>query len=296
MRQQTNLTMRLSDWGFLIFLSLIWGGSFFFGEIALEEIRPLTVVFGRVFIAAIVLNFVVIFVGLKMPRQIKLWGAFFAMGLLNNLIPFALIFWGQTQITSGLASILNAATPFWTVILAHFGTADEKLRPNRLIGVLVGVGGVAIIIGPAAFEGASAGMWGQVAVIGATISYAIAGIFGRRFAGTPALVTASGQVTATSILMVPYIVIFDQPWQGASVGASTWLALLGLGVISTAVAYIVYFRLLRSVGATNLLLVTLLIPISALSLGVLFLDEPLELRQLAGMTVIGFGLLIARGR
>ncbi len=296
MRQQTNLTMRLSDWGFLTFLSLIWGGSFFFGEIALEEIRPLTVVFGRVFIAAIVLNFVVIFVGLKMPRQIKLWGAFFAMGLLNNLIPFALIFWGQTQITSGLASILNAATPFWTVILAHFGTADEKLRPNRLIGVLVGVGGVAIIIGPAAFEGASAGMWGQVAVIGATISYAIAGIFGRRFAGTPALVTASGQVTATSILMVPYIVIFDQPWQGASVGASTWLALLGLGVISTAVAYIVYFRLLRSVGATNLLLVTLLIPISALSLGVLFLDEPLELRQLAGMTVIGFGLLTARGR
>ncbi|MDJ0755599.1 MAG: DMT family transporter [Ardenticatenaceae bacterium] len=288
--------MRLSDWGFLTFLSLIWGGSFFFGEIALEEIRPLTVVFGRVFIAAIVLNFVVIFVGLKMPRQIKLWGAFFAMGLLNNLIPFALIFWGQTQITSGLASILNAATPFWTVILAHFGTADEKLRPNRLIGVLVGVGGVAIIIGPAAFEGASAGMWGQVAVIGATISYAIAGIFGRRFAGTPALVTASGQVTATSILMVPYIVIFDQPWQGASVGASTWLALLGLGVISTAVAYIVYFRLLRSVGATNLLLVTLLIPISALSLGVLFLDEPLELRQLAGMTVIGFGLLTARGR
>lgn len=296
MKQQTNLTMRLSDWGFLIFLSLIWGGSFFFGEVALEEIRPLTVVFGRVFIAAIVLNFVVIFAGLKMPGEIKLWGSFFVMGLLNNLIPFALIFWGQTQITSGLASILNAATPFWTVILAHFWTADEKLRPNRFIGVLVGVGGVAIIIGPAAFEGTSAGVWGQAAVIGATISYAIAGLFGRRFAGTPALVTAAGQVTATSILMVPYFVIFDQPWREASLSISTWLALLGLGIISTAVAYIVYFRLLRNVGATNLLMVTLLIPVSALSLGVLFLGEPLEFRQLAGMAVIGLGLLTARGR
>ncbi len=293
---QIKSAMGPGEWALLIALSLLWGGSFFFAEVALQELPPLTVVFGRVGIGALVLLALVKASGLPWPRAPSLWGAFFAMGALNNVIPFSLIVWGQTEIASGLAAILNATTPLFTVVLAHVLTRDEKITLPKLAGLLAGFAGVAVMIGPQAARGLDAPVLAQLAVLGAAVSYACAGIYGRRFRGTPALVTAAGQVSASSLMILPLVLLAERPWSLPAPGLQTWGALIGLGLLSTAAAYVIYFRVLASSGATNLLLVTFLIPASALLLGVGLLDERLEERQLAGMALIALGLAAIDGR
>jgi drug/metabolite transporter (DMT)-like permease len=278
------------EWLLLVTLSVLWGGSFFFSKVALYELPPFTVVLARVGLAAVVLNLVVIASGHRMPFSMKIWGLFFVMGVINNLIPFSLIFWGQTQISSSLASILNATTPIWTVVLAHFLTADEKLTTCRLLGAILGFGGVVVMIGPDALAGLRTNVLAQTAVIGAAVSYAFAGIFGKRFKGLPPYVIAAGQITSTTLAMIPIVLWFDHPWLLALPGLKTWGALLGLALLSTSVAYVIYFRLLAKAGATNLLLVTFLIPVSALFLGMTILSEKLDLRHFVGMLLIGLGL------
>jgi drug/metabolite transporter (DMT)-like permease len=218
------------------------------------------------------------------------------MGALNNLLPFSLIFWGQTQIASGLASILNSTTPLFTVVLAHFFTRDERLTTNRLTGVLFGLLGVAVMLGPDALYGLHANMLAQIAVLGAAICYAFAGIFGRRFRGAPPLVTAAGQVGATSVMMLPIVLIADRPWTLPMPSLQTFGAVVALALLSTALAYVIYFRILAVAGATNLLLVTFLIPVSALLLGMSILGERLDLRHFGGMALIAFGLAAIDGR
>jgi drug/metabolite transporter (DMT)-like permease len=286
------------EWLLLLALSVLWGGSFFFGAVALDELPPLTLVLGRIGLAALALNLVVLATGYWMPKDARLWGAFLVMGALNNFIPFSLIFWGQTEITSGLASILNATTPLWTVVLAHFLTQDERLTGNKLAGVMFGLVGVVVMIGPAALGGVGLNVLAQLAVLGAAVSYSLAGIFGRRFKrlGVNPLVTAAGQLTGTAGIIIPVALIADQPWMLPIPTLTTWGAVAGLALLCTAVAYVIYFRLLASAGATNLLLVTFLIPVSALILGVTILDETLEPRQLAGMALIGLGLAAIDGR
>jgi drug/metabolite transporter (DMT)-like permease len=260
---------------------------------------PLTAVLGRVGLAALALNLMLRAAGYRMPSSARIWGAFFAMGLLNNLIPFSLIFWGQTEIASGLASILNATTPLFTAVFAHFMTRDERMTPNRLLGVLLGLVGVTVMIGPAvALAGLGVNVVAQLAVLGAAISYALAGIFGRRFEamGVPPMVTATGQVTASTVMLLPVALATDRPWALPAPSAETWTALVGLALLCTAVAYIIYFRILATAGATNLLLVTFLIPASAILLGMLVLDERLHPSQFAGMALIGFGLGAIDGR
>lgn len=296
MRTSMNRVMGPFEWLLLIILSVLWGGSFFFSKVALVELPPFTVVLGRVSLAALALNIVVLAVRRRMPVSLRTWGLFFIMGALNNLIPFSLIFWGQTQIASGLASILNATTPLWTVILAHFLTTDEQLTGNRLGGIIFGMLGVVLIIGPDALSGLGLHVVAQLAVVGAAFSYACAGIFGKRFRGVSPLVTATGQVTATTVMMVPIVLLSDRPWQYPLPHGTTLSAIVALALLSTALAYIIYFRLLATAGATNLLLVTLLIPVSALLLGMLFLGERLDLRHLAGMGLIGLGLTAIDGR
>ncbi len=291
-----NQTMGPLEWGLLILLSVLWGGSFFFAEIALVELRPFTVVFGRVVLAAATLVILVKVTGGRMPRDRRLWAAFFVMGTVNNFIPFSLIVWGQTQITSGLASILNATTPVFTVLMAHFFTRDEKLTANRFAGVVLGIAGVVVMIGPEALAGLGANVLAQLAVVGAAVSYGVAGVFGRRFAGTPPLVTAAGQVTASSVLMFPVMLIVDRPWTLAMPAPETWAAVLGIALVSTAAAYVIFFRILATAGATNIMLVTLLVPVSAILLGVLVLGETLAPLHMAGMALIGLGLLAIDGR
>jgi drug/metabolite transporter (DMT)-like permease len=297
--EQETMTTKLMgsrEWGLLLLLSVLWGGSFFFSKVALAELPPLTVVLARVALAALALWPVVLLSRQPVPRSPGLLGRFAVMGLLNNLIPFSLIFAGQTQIASGLAAILNATTPLWTVLLAHWLTQDERLTPNRLGGVLVGLLGVVVLLGPELLGGLGVQLLAQLAVLGAAFSYACAGIFGKDFRGVPPLVTAAGQVTATAVILTPIVLLIDRPWQLATPGALTWAALAGLALLSTALAYVIYFRLLASAGATNLLLVTFLIPVSALLLGTLILGERITAGDFAGMACIGLGLALIDGR
>ncbi len=279
----------------LLALSVLWGTSFFLLEIALRQLPPFTIVLARVGLAALVLIPVLRAAGLHLPSGVAQWRPYFVMAALNNVLPFSLIVWGQTVIASGLAAILNATTPFFAVILAHFLTRDEKLQAHRLIGVLVGAGGVAVLMGPDALKGLTADFLGQVAVLLASVFYALSGIFGKRFKAPP-LVNSASQMIAATILMTPLVFFFDRPWTLPMPGPATIAALVCLAVLATALAYILYFRILATAGATNLLLVTLLIPVTAIVLGVAVLGEPLGLRHYAGMAVIGLALLIVDGR
>lgn len=290
-----NPTMSMKEWLFLILLSILWGGSFFFNEVILRELQPFMLVLGRTSIAAIILVSVVHATGRKMPWSLATWGSFCVMGALNNLIPFSLIVWGQQHIESGLASILNATTPLFTVALAHFLTSEEHLTLNRVIGVVLGVVGVAILIGPDALRKIGAQGIAQLAVLGAACSYGLAGIYGRRFRGMPSIIPAAGMLTCTAIMMLPIVVLIYQPRQ-MSPELTTWGALFGLAILSTALAYLIYFRILATAGATNILLVTFLIPISALLLGVFVLGERLEWTLFSGMTLIFAGLVGVDGR
>lgn len=250
----------------------------------------------RVGLAALALHIVVRITGGRMPGDRASWSAFFAIGTLNNLVPFSLIVWAQTQISSGLASILNGATPLFTALLAHWLTADERLTWNRVIGVLLGFAGVTIMIGVEALAGLGLHIVAAFAVLAATVSYAFAGIFGRRFKRQPPLVTATGQVTATSIMMLPIVLMVDQPWTLPAPQPATWGAIIGLALLSTALAYVIFFRILATAGATNLLLVTLLIPVSAVLLGHTILGESVRLQHLIGVALIALGLGAIDGR
>jgi drug/metabolite transporter (DMT)-like permease len=223
-------TMGPREWALLITLSVLWGGTFFFAEMALAEVRPLPLVFARDSLAAGALLLAVWARGQRMPHSMALWGAFFVMGALNNLIPFTLIFWGQTRITGGLAAILNATTPLFTVVLAHLLTRDEKMTPNRVGGVLLGIAGVILMIGPEVLGELGVKLLAQIAVLGAALSYALAGIFGRRFRETPPLVSAAGQVTATTVMMLPAMLWLGGAWSVSVLGVWTWGAIIGLGL------------------------------------------------------------------
>lgn len=282
----------------LLLLSLLWGGSFFFVEIAVHALPPLTLVVMRVGLAAVVLWAIAILRGIPVPGQMTVWFAFLVMGLINNVIPFVLIVIGQKEITSGLAAILNATTPLFTVVVAGLLLKDEKATPLKLTGVLVGFMGVIIMIGPTALTGLGSSLIAQAAILIAALSYAFAGVYGRRFKvmGIDPIITAAGQVTASTFVLLPFALWFEQPFSLPMPDTKVWLSIFCLAVISTALAYILYFRLLSTAGATNLLLVTFLIPVTAIALGISILGEELQLIQLAGMGLIGLGLAVIDGR
>lgn len=296
MNRSINVTMGTSEWLMLLSLAALWGGSFFFVEVALEDFGPLTVVLGRVSLAALTLWCVIVVTGTAVPRAPQTWFAFLCMGALNNMIPFSLINWAQTEITGSLASILNATTPLFALIVAHLLTRDEKLTAARFAGVGIGFAGAVIIIGPEALAGTGRGALAQMAVLCAAISYSFAGVFGRRFRGSSPLVTAAGQVTASSLLIAPVALYIEQPWTVSSPAVTAVAALVAVAVLSTALAYILYFQILATAGATNLLLVTFLIPVTAMLLGIPLLGESLSGPDIAGMLVIAAGLGVIDGR
>lgn len=290
--------MTLREWGMLLALATVWGGSFFFNEIALRDLPVLTVVVSRVALGALVLLVLLRLRGDRMPRDRRIWRAFFVMGLLNNAIPFSLIVWGQQHIASGVASILNASTPVFTVILAHLLTRDEPMTKGRFAGVLAGFAGVAAMIGPEALRDLGVHVAAQAACLSAALSYGFAGIYGRRFRtmGISPMCTATGQLVASSVILLPLMMIVDRPWALALPGPAAILALIFVAVASTALAYVLYFRILATAGATNLLLVTFLVPVSAIFLGTMVLGEVLHARHIAGMALIGAGLAAIDGR
>ena len=291
-----NPTMGLVEWGLLIALSVLWGATFIFVEVALEDLGPLTIVAGRVGLAAAVLLVAVHVGGYRLPAGAAMWGTFAVMGLLNNGIPFGLIFWSQTQITAGLASILNATTLLFAVVLAPLFVADERLTPGRLAGVALGIGGVAVLIGPAALADFGLQVLAQVAMLGACLSYAFASIYGRRFAGRPPLVVATGQLCASTVIMVPVAILVEGLPGSSLPGVPTLASVAALAAFSTALAYVLYFRILATAGTTNIMLVTVLVPVSAIVLGALFLGERLQSGDAFGMALIGLGIAAIDGR
>lgn len=282
-------------WLLLLALALCWGGSFFFAEVALEELPPSAVAWGRVASGALFLLLMLRAAGLRLPRDRRAWGRYAAMGLLNNALPFALIFQGQAAIGAAAAAILNAATPCFTVVLAHWLTDDERLSCRRAAGAAIGALGVALLIGLEALDGLGSNLVPALLVLSGALSYAFAGLYGRRFRREPPLLTAAGQVVSSTLWLLP-LLLLEAPWRLEAPGARTLLALAGLGLISTALAYRLYFRLLALAGASNLLLVTLLIPPAAMLLSFAVLGQVPRDSALAGFAVIALGLAVLDGR
>lgn len=287
--------MRGQDWILLWTLSLLWGGSFLFVELALAGLPPLTVVWARVALAAAILGGVLRINRTPFPPRAS-WPALLVMGLVNNVVPFTLFVLAQGQITGALASVLNATTPLFTVLVAHLATGDERLTRWKAAGVALGFGGVVAMMAGEDLDGAVPAM---LACLGAALSYAVAGVWGRRFraAGLLPTATASGQVTASMLLIAPLWLWHDAPWAMVWPGWSPVLAVVALAALSTALAYLIYFRILARAGATAISLVTFIIPFSAAGLGWLVLGERLGLRHLLGLALILGGLaLIERAR
>jgi drug/metabolite transporter (DMT)-like permease len=293
-----NHRMNGGEWLALLSLSVLWGGSFFFAAVLIKTLPPFTIVFLRVGLAAVILNVLVIALGMRMPGTRTAWVAFSGMGLLNNAVPFCLIVWGQSHIASGLAAILNATTPISTVVVAHLLTDDERMTGNRLLGVVIGFFGVVILIGPDSLRGLGVNVLAQVAILTAAVFYAFAGVYGRRFKimGIAPLLTATGQVTASAVMLFPIAMLVDKPWTLAMPTLPAWAAIIGSATLSTALGYVLYFRILSTAGATNLLLVTFLIPVSAILVGTFALGEQLDVGHFAGLALIGAGLAAIDGR
>ncbi|MBB4257151.1 MULTISPECIES: DMT family transporter [unclassified Bradyrhizobium] len=283
------------DWSLLAVLSVLWGGSFFFNGAALRELPPLTLVFLRVALGAAMLLPLLRMQGISFPRGTTGWKPFVAMGLLNNAIPFSLIVIGQTFIPSGLASILNATTPLFTVLVMA-AAGEEALHIRRVAGVALGLVGVIILRGWGLETRPGQGL-GILLCLGGALSYGFAALAARRLLkDSPPLGTATFQLMASTVMMAIIAGVVEQPWRLAVPGVATWSAVLGLAALSTALAYIVFFQIIRRSGATNVMLVTLLIPVTAILLGWLVLGEPISAREIAGAIVIGSALLVIDGR
>jgi drug/metabolite transporter (DMT)-like permease len=298
MAEKINQQMSMADIGMLVVLSVLWGGSFFFVEVLIEYLPPLTIVTLRVGLAALTLWGLIFVRKLPVPKTRQHWGALTVVGFLSNALPFSLIAWGQTQIGSGLASIFNSTTSFFTVIVAGIFLVDERITRQKLIGVIFGIFGVIILIGPEALNGLKGPVFGQLAVIGASISYALSSVYSRRFKdwGLSPLIVVSGQVSMATLILFPIMLIVDKPWEQPFIPLVAVGAIMGLAIFSTVIAFILFFRLIASAGATNTTLVTFLIPISAVLLGVSFLGETFTGLQFTGMTLIGLGILVVDGR
>ncbi len=298
MAASPQVTTRISPkvWALLLILGFLWGGSFFFARIAVAEIPPLWLVFLRVSIAAITLHLYLV--------ASKQWNVFRAspflpflmLGFLNNAIPFSLIFSGQTVIGAGLASILNATTPFLTVIVAHGMTRDEKASPTKIAGTLLGILGAVVIVDPINAMRSKAPLWAYMAIIGAALSYSFAAVYAKRFKGISPVVIAAGQLSGSTLLMLPAALLVHgvpiiNQWH-----SNSWLAAITLALACTAFAYTLFFRIIAISGATIASLVTLLVPVSAVLLGTIFLGERLAFHEIGGMALIFVGLLVINGK
>jgi len=291
-----GMTGRL--WLLILLMSALWGGGFMFIKFALTGFAPFSVVAGRVGVAALALGLIVAVGRQRLPRQAKVWRAFFIMGALNNLIPWMMVAWAQTQIPSSMAAILNAPTPLLTAVMAHLLTDDEKLTPQRFTGVLAGMLGVALVVGPGVLSGMDSAVLAQVTCLSATVSYAASAVYGRVFRSmdvTP-VVAAFGQQLMVAAVIIPLALVVDQPWARPAPGAGAIAAVLALGVIATALPYIIFYRVLAEAGATNLMLVNLLIPGWAVALGAMVLGERLPPTAFLGMAMVGLGLAVIDGR
>ena len=286
------------DWGIILFLSLLWGGAFFMIALGLRSFPPITLAFMRMALAVPPMLLALKYLGQKLPTDSRSWRQLFVLGGLNAAFPFMLFFWGQSYIGTGLGSILNATTPLWGVVLAHLFTRDEKATPSRLLGVLLGLAGIVVMVGTGALKGMTSDVLAQLACLSATVLYALAAIYGRTLSQstmTP-IVVATGQVFTAAVLILPFMLVFDQPWTLPFARWDAWIGAIGLAIPSTAFAYFLYFRLIDRAGASNAMLVAFIIPVVAIVLGVVALGESVSVKEMIGAVLIALGLVAIDGR
>ncbi len=285
---------RYLDLFWLLILGTVWGASYLFIKVGVAEVPALTFVTARLVLGAVIMWPVVKGLGYALPRSRSLWGSYVVMGLLSGALPYSLVTWGEVHISSGLAALLQATMPLFTVLLAHFWTADERLTPIRAVGVVVGFLGVGVLLLPELRRGFQAGLLGQVAVVVSSISYAAAAIFARnRLRGQSPLVSTAGQLTAGAALMLPLSLVVDRPFHLAPSlpVVASWL---GLTILGTVVAYAIYYTLIERTSATFVSTVTYVIPVNGLILGAAVLGEPLNLTVLWSLALILLGVLLVR--
>ncbi|MEM1036747.1 MAG: DMT family transporter [Pseudomonadota bacterium] len=284
--------------GLLLLIALLWGGAFFFVEILVESLRPLTIVTARVGLAASLMWLLILIGKVQGPKGWAQWRAFLVIGILSSALPFCLITWAQTRIDSGIASILNATAPLFVVLIAGATLSDERLTTNKLIGVITGIAGVSVLIGPEALTDLGGSALGQLAVIGAALSYGSSAVYSRRFAkmSISPMTVVTGQLTMATVLLLPLVIVFEGGDLPASLPLSAIASIVCLAVFSTFLANVLYFRLLETAGATNSALVGFLMPVTATALGIVFLNETLSVTQVAGAVLIAIGLLVMDGR
>jgi drug/metabolite transporter (DMT)-like permease len=289
------MTIDRQTWLLLILLSILWGGAFFFIGVAVRELPPFTIVLVRVALGAILLLPVFRLLGGTLPKTAAGWMPFLVMGLFTNVIPFSFLAAGQTYISSGLTSVLNATTPLFTVlVLAAFG--DEALTVRRVTGVVIGLIGVIVLRAPW-LEQSHGQTIGMLLCLGGALSYGFSGLWGRRkLTGVAPITSATCQLICSTVVMAIVAAAVDRPWQLPMPSAATWGALLGLAALGTSLAYIVFFQIMNRSGASNVMLVTLLIPVTAILLGVLVLGEPLSAHEILGALIIASALLVIDGR
>lgn len=291
-----GLSMSATDWLLLVVLSVLWGGSFYFAKIAVLEIPPLTLALGRVGIAALALAVFARSIGQPFPRDGATWRHLTVLAALNNVVPFSLMFWGQIHISVGLASILNATSPLFGVVAAHLLTQDDRLSAGRIAGVIAGFAGVVVLVGPDLVAEFGASLLAELACLVASCSYAFGAVLTRRIRGLPPLMVATGQLTMSTALLLPVVLLFDRPGAVLAASRTAIWAMMALALLSSALAYLIFFRIIARAGATNALAVTFLIPASAILLGIVLLDETLDARQLAAMAAIFIGVAAIDGR
>jgi drug/metabolite transporter (DMT)-like permease len=295
MKTFSTPTADAKSWGMLLLLSLLWGGSFLFIAIAVKELEALQIVLARVVIAAAVLLPVHLLVQGPLPRDTRTWIAAGGMSIMNNVIPFTLITWGQHHITGGLASVANATTPMFAAIFMALAGL-EAVTPRKAIALVIGLIGVAVLQG-LNFAGLSSQSLGLLAVVLASTFYGLSGPWSKKMLmGIPPVTTATCQLLISSLLMSVIVLMFSEFGQFANATGTTWVALLGLAVLSTSVAYLLFFGIIQRAGPSFVSLVTMIIPVTAIFLGYIVLGEKMSLQDLVGAAIIGVALIIIDGR
>ena len=288
--------MKLKNFLLLILLAALWGPSFLFIKVAVAEIPPLTLVLGRVGIAAVLLTLFLLVQGKSLPRSRTVWRHLAVMGFVHNTIPFVLFGWGEQYIDSALASILNGTTPLFTIVLAHYFVADDRLTPTKLVGVLIGFAGLLLLITPSLTDGLQATTLGLLAVALAAALYGVAIVYSRNnLRGLPPLVAPAGQMIMATIYLLPLSLLVDRPFSLPPLSQSVVWSMVALGVLGTAVAFVVYYRLLETAPASYVSMTTYVIPIFGVILGVLVLNEQPTWHAYAGFALILLGVMIVNG-
>ena len=280
---------------YLAILGVIWGTSFLFIKICVGSIPLFTFVAGRMLMGGCVLYAVLLLQGDNMPRLGQAWIPFAFIGFFNALLPYGLIAWGEQYISSGLAAILNATTPIFTVIIAHYFISDERFTVGRITGILLGFLGVVVIVWPELQRGMSFDVWGQLAVVGGSLGYAIAIVYARKhLQGVPAIKTSIGMLASGFVMTIPLVLLLEDPLAIQPTRAA-WLSWVALGVFGTAVAYLLYYWLVRHAGATYTSLVTFLLPPMGVFWGAVILGETIGWIQAVGSLVILFSIMLVNG-